>query len=229
MLIRFIVLLLLSFSIGACASEHLARDQSSSVPALVDTQSTQRKANQYLAHEHTLTIDTDEESLPNVFERVQEKCATDTTHQCTILDSELSTGQDVSARVRLRIQPEGVPELVELITSLATITRQSTHVEDLAESIRDNTTRTAMLQNYRDKLIQLEQKAAGDIESLIRITSELSTVQSDIEQLTGEHAYLKRRVELDIVTILFASDTNSSFWKPYRVPSLLFQRSCQKV
>jgi len=71
-----------------------------------------------------------------------------------------------------------------------------------------------MLQAYRSKLIELENKAANDIDALIKITSELSKVQSELEQAMGNNAHLLQRTNLDIVNIGFVVNKNRSFWSP---------------
>ena len=96
----------------------------------------------------------------------------------------------------------------------AEITERSTQVEDLETSIMDTRSRTAMLTATRDKLLEIEGKAATDVESLIRIASELSRVQSELEQLAGRSAYQTQRVERQVLHIRLSTQGSRSFWAP---------------
>jgi predicted PurR-regulated permease PerM len=71
-----------------------------------------------------------------------------------------------------------------------------------------------MLESHRDRLLLLQEKASDDIESLIKVSSELSEVQSELEKAMGQNAYLSQRVNMDIVNIQFQVKLSRSFWKP---------------
>jgi len=58
-----------------------------------------------------------------------------------------------------------------------------------------------MLTQYRERLVDLEKQSSNDVDALIKVATELSKVQSDIEYTTGEKAQLNRRVKMDILTI----------------------------
>lgn len=173
-----------------------------------------REGDQYLAYEHFITIDVKEEDLSRSYTSTLEKCIAEKENDCTILDSNISKGTHPSATIRLRIQPEGAKDLIQFVSNMGKVIRESTHVEDLAKPIIDNEQRLKMLQTHRDRLVALQKKAGDDIDSLIKISSELSRVQSDLEKAMGENEYLLRRVNLDIVNIQFQVELSRSFWKP---------------
>ena len=54
------------------------------------------------------------------------------------------------------------------------------------------------------------------IESLIKVSSELSKVQTEIELANGERAFLNQRVSMDIVNLNFQVEYHRSFWSPIR-------------
>jgi two-component sensor histidine kinase len=81
-----------------------------------------------------------------------------------------------------------VEDLVGFASGLGRLESRSTTVEDLAEAIQDTQARIEMLTAYRKQLLELRAKATTNIEAAIKIASELSTVQSDIERATGEAA-----------------------------------------
>jgi len=89
-------------------------------------------------------------------------------------------------------------------------------VEDLAQSIQDTQARIEMLTTYRKQLLELRAKATTNIEAAIKIASELSTVQSDLERATGEAAFQTKRVTTDVVTLRFDVTEQREFWRPVR-------------
>jgi len=148
------------------------------------------------------------------FRRVVDRCAGDSAHHCATLQSDLTTGQFPSGLIKLRLDPGAVEDLVSFAASLGKLEHRSTKVEDLADAIQDTQSRIEMLTNYRKQLLQLQAKAATNVEAAIKIASELSTVQGDLERATGEAAYQTKRVSTDIVTIKFAVAEQRAFWRP---------------
>jgi hypothetical protein len=140
----------------------------------------------------------------------------DSDHHCTILQSDLSSGQARAGLIKLRIDPAAVEELVVFAAGFGHLENRSTTVEDLAESIQDTQSRMEMLTTYRKQLLELRAKATTNIEAAIKIASELSTVQSDLERVTGEAAFQTKRVTTDIVTLRFDVTEQRAFWRPVR-------------
>jgi len=169
-----------------------------------------------LSREHSATIDVPESELETQFRRVVARCTSDSDHHCTILQSDLSTGQLPSGLIKLRIDPDAVEDLVTFVAGLGRLEHRSTSVEDLADSIQDTQSRIEMLTNYRKQLLALQAKAATNVDAAIKIASELSTVQTDLERATGEAAYQTKRVTTDVVTLSLAVAEQRAFWRPVR-------------
>jgi hypothetical protein len=167
-----------------------------------------------LSREHSVTVDVPETEVESRFRRVVDRCTADADHHCTILQSDLSTGQLPSGLIKLRIDPNAVEALIAFASALGKLDHRSTTVTDLADSMQDTQSRIEMLTNYRKQLLALQAKAATNVEAAIKIASELSTVQGDLERATGEAAYQTKRVTTDIVTISFAVAEQRAFWRP---------------
>jgi hypothetical protein len=71
-----------------------------------------------------------------------------------------------------------------------------------------------MLTTYRKQLLELQAKAGTNIDAAIKVASELSTVQNNLEQATGQAAYQAKRTTTDIVTIHFSVTERRAFWRP---------------
>jgi hypothetical protein len=175
-----------------------------------------RSRNKYLAYEHSVSVDTNEDGAKSLYERVIATCKADAENGCTVLDSSLTTGRNVSAKIRIRTKPEGIKNIVGILSSAGQLINHETHVEDLARPIVDNNKRLEMLKRYQRKLMQLEREATHDVDSLIKISKELATVQSEIEQAAGESAHLLARVNMDILNVDIRTQINRSFWSPVR-------------
>jgi hypothetical protein len=169
-----------------------------------------------LSREHSVVIDVPETELESAFRRVADRCGADSSHHCIILQSDLSTGQYPSGLIKLRIDPGAVEDLVSFASGLGKIEHRSTTVEDLADAIQDTRSRLEMLTNYRKELLALQAKSATNIDAAIKIASEFSTVQGNLERATGEAAYQTKRLTTDVVTINFAVTEQRAFWRPVR-------------
>jgi hypothetical protein len=114
------------------------------------------------------------------------------------------------------MDPGAVEDLIAFAVSLGRLEHRSTQVEDLADAIQDTQSRIEMLTNYRKQLLELQAKAGTNIDAAIKVASELSTVQSRLEQATGQAAYQTKRTTTDIVSIHFSVTEHKVFWQPIR-------------
>lgn len=182
-------------------------------PALMRA-SSQQERNPYLAYEHRVSIEVEEDSLQPSFQNAVERCAGDSAHACEIRHSSLSTGEYPSADIQVRIKKDGVAGFIQAAAENNKITRQEVSAEDLAAPIRDNEKRLKMLEDYQRRLVELESRSAKDIDSLIKIASEIAETQSELEATRGEQEFLMKRVNLDIVSIHFHTDPEDSVLEP---------------
>ncbi len=167
-----------------------------------------------LSREHSVTVEVPETELDARYQRLADRCKTDSAHHCTILQSDVSTGQFASGLIKLRIDPGAVEELIAFSASLGRLEHRSTKVEDLAEAIQDTQSRVQMLTSYRKQLLELQAKAATNVDAAIKIASELSTVQGNLEQANGQAAFQTKRTTTDVVTIRFSVTEQKAFWRP---------------
>jgi hypothetical protein len=169
-----------------------------------------------LSREHSVTIEVAESALQSSFQRLSDRCTADAADHCTILQSDVSSGQYSSGLIKLRIDPTAVEDLIGFAAGLGRLEHRSTQVEDLAEAIQDTQARVEMLTTYRKQLLELQGKAGTNIDAAIKVASELSTVQSNLEQANGRAAYQTKRTTTDIVTIHFSVTESKAFWRPIR-------------
>lgn len=169
-----------------------------------------------VSREHSVTIEIAESDLRSSFQRLTNRCTADAANHCTILQSDVSSGQFPSALVKLRIDPPAVEDLIGFAASLGRLEHRSTRVEDLAEAIQDTQARIEMLTAYRKQLLELQRKAGTNIDAAIKVASELSTVQNNLDKATGQAAFQTKRTTTDVVTIQLAVTEQKAFWRPIR-------------
>jgi acyl transferase domain-containing protein len=167
-----------------------------------------------LSRDHSVTIEVRESDLQASFQRLTDRCAKDSADHCTILQSDVSSGQFPSGLVMLRIDPKAVEDLIGFAASLGRLEHRSTRVEDLADAIQDTQSRIEMLTTYRKQLLDLQGKAGTNIDAAIKVASELSSVQSNLEQANGQAAFQAKRTTTDIVTVHFSVTEQKAFWRP---------------
>lgn len=174
----------------------------------------QRQKSKYLAYTHSVAVELPVDKVEEKYNRILQWCAEDAKYQCTMLSSSLRTDNYVRGDIALRILPKGVGEVLSLASGGGDTTHKSTSIEDLGEAIVDNQKRLEMLRDYRSRLEALSKDPKTDVESLVKIASELAKVQSDLEFAQGKRSKLLQRVEMDIVEISLSSYSQKSFAQP---------------
>lgn len=211
---KFILLvLILIVNLTACAK----KEDTGGVVSTPRTNSADKATNRYLAYQHAITVDTEEQKISAVFESVQSKCRSATDEFCEILESRLSTGQTASAFLKFRAKPSGIQKLIAAISKHAEVSEQSSSAEDLASPISDTTKKLEMLKDYRLKLEALRDRAKNDVDALIKLNKELAQVQSELEAINGKHIHLMQRVETEVLMVTIRSVQNQSFWRPIAI------------
>lgn len=198
--------------LAACGAREQAPGGASSAARLEGRD----KGGEMLAYEHSVSVDTGEGQLRPLYEKVLAACKADTANGCLLLDSGIDSGRHVQARISLRASPAGVKKLVGLVAAGGDVTSQGTRVEDLGRPVFDSNKRLAMLKQYQAQLQALEQRSASNVDALIKVTKELATVQTELEQAVAAHALLMQRIDTDLLNISISTQGRQSFWSPVR-------------
>jgi len=212
-----LVSLLLLFGCGQRA--HLGAQQFAAAPEstadarVAHASESAPNANKYLAYEHSVSIDADDDKVAPLFEAAQAACREAAAEACAILDARISRSDISNASLRFRAKAAGIKKLIAVLSSQGKVSSLSTTAEDLAGPIEDTAKKLAMLTDYRTRLEALRSRS-NDVDSLIKLNHELAEVQSQIESLSGEQAHLVQRVETEILNVSISSYQNRSFWSP---------------
>ena len=207
---RFLLVMLSLSFLTACGK----KEESAAYAPTRTSEASSDKVVKYLAYEHSLQIETNANKVITLFEKALAVCQEPSSSACTVMESQVSSGDDAYASLKFRAKPDVIKKIISALSQQADVTRQSTTAEDLEEPISDATKKLAMLKDYRTKLEALSGRASKDFDALIKVNSELAHVQSDIETLEGKHAHLMQRVETEILKVSIQSPHRHSFWQP---------------
>jgi len=209
---RHLVGLVLVFAVLAGCSERGRAPISVAANSRGAAKST--NANRFMAYEHSIYLEAEEDKVVPVFEAAQAACREAVEESCAILDARVSSGEGASASLRFRAKAGGIGKLKAILVAQGKVVHQSTSAEDLAGPIADTAKQIAMLTDYRHSLEGLRSRPSNDLDALMKLTRELADVQSQIETLAGSQAGLTRRVETELLNVSISSYQAHSFWAP---------------
>jgi hypothetical protein len=170
-----------------------------------------------LAYSHDLSIETKADTVKQRFEQVRDACLNQVIPGCVLLRADIAEqgfdrGRHPVATLSVRLPHESVAPFEQAVlkplpgeqTDDLTVLSRSTSAEDLTAAIQDGDRRLAQLMDYRDRLTQLAKRADAKVDDLIKVEGELSTTQSQIEELTADQSRLNQRVATEMETVQIA-------------------------
>ena len=199
-LMSFVVLVFLC----ACSEGPLNKNASFSGVEQTESELDQNPAKEtskYLAYIHNFSVELEREKISFLHKKIISACEQDREYQCVILSDNYSSGEYSSGRITLRLKPEGVGFFSQLVSQNGNIASQSRKAEDLTVSILDTGKRIEQLERFEKKLLKLESRSDADIDSLLKVASQLAETQTQLEYLQGSRAALLQRVQTDILNI----------------------------
>jgi len=102
----------------------------------------------------------------------------------------------------VRIPVDRANEFLNSISGLGDVMDRSITGQDVTEEMTDTQIRLDNLEVLRKRLQKLAE-SSGKVEDLLKVERELARVTGEIEQLEGRMKFLKNRVDLVTVTLLF--------------------------
>jgi hypothetical protein len=165
-----------------------------------------------LAYEHSVTIKLQKSDFLNVYNSTLKLCQSNQELNCSVLSASFSTDRYKDTSIKVRIEHDKVDTIINHAKANGELVDQSTEIDDLTKSFVDTEKRLEMLTAYREKLLDIQVQAANDVDSLIKIASELTTTQKQIEQTKNSKYAIDQRLERDFLTISFTKDLSLSFW-----------------
>lgn len=195
---RWIFLLALATVLAGCSGKQAG--PKNEVAAVVEARVAHKRA-AGIAYEHAIELEVPAGHTRQVYQAVQQACATLPERGCTLLEASIRGGAEAGATVRMRVTPDGINKVLGALEGRGKVVTQSSRGEDLAEPIEDGERKMGMLTAYRDQLQTLARQRALDPEALIKLRRELAEVQSEIENAATSQAQLRRRVDTELLTV----------------------------
>ncbi len=214
LLLAALLLLVACDNKGTSSSESAASSGSNAGRAGANLLLEQPAIKEKLAYRHDIGMEMPMESIAPRFERARDACLKNSNLNCTLMQANISTANNtanVSAFATLSVRlPHAVIDDFQndLLKPVAgekegdvILSRHSIQAEDLSAAFADVDRRLAQLMDYREKLTALAKRPDAKVEDLIKVESELSSVQSQIESLTGQQSKLNERITTEILNI----------------------------
>lgn len=191
-----------------------------------DASGTAAAQNAKLAYRHDLQLEMPAASVKPRYDRSLERCLQDVHLGCVVLKTSFDSVQQPGrqypyAMLTVRLTHDAVkPFETDLMTPLpgetvgdAVLLSRSTVAEDLAGKVADVERRQAQLVDYRDRLTLLAQRQDVKVEDLIKIESELSNTQTQLEAISAQKGALNQRIDTETLSVAFGSKVapSSSF------------------
>jgi hypothetical protein len=184
--------------------------------------------NAKLAYTHDLQLEMPAASVKPRYDRAVDRCLKNAKLDCVVLNTNFSTGEQFSAprptaMLTVRLAHDAVAPFEEdLLAPVAgeaagdaILRSRSTVADDLTGAIEDVEQRQAQLTDYRDRLTELAKRPDVTVEDLIKIESEISSTQSQLEAITAQKKALDQRVDTESLSIYFGPrDTLGDFSDP---------------
>lgn len=165
-----------------------------------------------LARSHDVTLDVAEDALSAAYQAILDACVG--LDDCVVLNSSVEAGDYPRAHVRMRLLAQSVSTLNETAAAYGDVVRHQTYAEDLAKPIFDQEERLSMLRQYMTDLKALREEAKNDVNALIRLASEISKTQSQLESAEGRRAHLQLRVDTEMLSYHLVVERQRSAWRP---------------
>ena len=181
-----------------------------------------------LAYSHDMRVEMPAASVQTRYDRAIKECLGDVKLGCVVLNTSFGIAELVgvphpNATLTVRLAHNAVAAFeADLLAPLpgetssdAILRSRSTTADDLTAAIADVERRQTQLTDYRDRLTELLRRPDVKVEDLIKIESELSSIQSQLEAFAAQKKALDQRVDTEKLTVYFSTrDENGSFLGP---------------
>lgn len=173
-----------------------------SAPA-ADSARSATAAQAMLAYEHSARIVLSEDEMPARLREAQTACTDGRFGECVVLNVRQQGGNYPSASLGVRIVPAGVEPMIVLASKDAELGSRSTHAEDLAVVVRDNTLIRDRLRRERERLQEFQARRDLAVADMIALSKQLAETEAQLEAAEQQGAQHRRRIDTQLLTLEF--------------------------
>lgn len=177
---------------------------------------------QAFAYNHSMSLAMPRASINPRFERARDRCLQDAALHCNLLSASINMEDETSevssfAELTVTLPHDSVsvfekslldPLQGEVAQDVSVVAR-STQAENVTEEATDIDRRLAQLTDYRDRLTTLSQRQNLSAEDLIKIESELSRVQGELDQATAQKRSVGERINRERLNLYFSEHSTA--------------------
>ncbi|MEL1265154.1 DUF4349 domain-containing protein [Pseudoxanthomonas putridarboris] len=190
------LVLLAVFALAACAKQESARLPSASLVL-------NAPQGEFLAYEHDVEVALAGERIPAALKAAQASCQRKAFGDCVVLHVSQQGGDHPRGVLTVRIVPAGVEPMIASASAGGEVGDRSTHAEDLAEAVRDNTLARTRLQKEQARLLEFQQRRDLSVADMIALSQQLSQVEAKLQLAEQEAAQHQRRIQTQKLTLRF--------------------------
>jgi hypothetical protein len=162
-----------------------------------------REMQAMLAYEHEVAIVLPAEGIAARMQAARKACDDARFGACVVLEARQQSGDYPSASLSMRIVPAGVEPMIAMASQGARLGSRTTHAEDLAVQVRDNTVLQDRLRNERERLQEFQQRRDLAVADMIALSRQLAEVQAQLDVAEREGAQQRRRIDTQRLTLDF--------------------------
>ncbi len=112
-------------------------------------------------------------------------------------------GASVAANLTLRVTAERLPDVLNQVRELGTVTSEQVRGEDVTAQVVDVESRLRNERRIEQELLELlEKREDAPLKDILELRTKLSEVRGEIERMEGQRANLDRLVSLATVLVL---------------------------
>jgi hypothetical protein len=166
------------------------------------------------AYTHFLSLEMERTRVKARFERARTHCLQDSAILCKLESASIDLGGDsgenfTDATLAVELPRDQIGPFEQAIQAALPgedaadirVASRSTRAQNVTKEQSDVERRIVQLNDYRDRLTALSKRPDVRVDDLIKIESELSSVQSQLEQLTAQARDVGDRVSREQLTI----------------------------
>ena len=160
----------------------------------------------FLAYEHEVSIRLPAAKISSHVAAVRDACMSERFGGCSVLSEEQGAGEAPFGSLKIRAAPQVVQPLVKLGSEGGEISQRSTHAEDLADAVNDNSLRRQRLQVQHQKLSEILERRDLKVEDMMSLSQQMAQLETELQATEQEAAQQRRRIETNLLTLSFSSE-----------------------
>lgn len=186
-----------------CGLSGCAKEEAGYASAAAADMATRSPEGEYLAYEHDVSIALAASQIPQRLQAAKAACSSGEFGDCSVLNVSQQGGDHPSASLTVRIVPDGVEPLIAQASTGGEVGSRSTHAEDLAQAVRDNTLLRTRLEKEQARLAEFQQRRDLSVADMIALSQQLSQVDAQLQVAQQEAAQQRRRIDTQRLTLRF--------------------------